>query len=337
MTASLVIELKQVAKSLGFQLAGVAKAEPADHFERYLQWLEAGCAGEMTYLHKNAAAREHPRAVLLEVRSVVMLGITYGGDSPAGTLPKIARYAQTPDYHQVLWEKLNQLGAWLTARIPESTQRGVTDSAPLLERNFAQRAGLGWIGKNSMLIHKQLGSFLMLGALLTSVEFPADVPHTTSHCGTCTACIDHCPTSAIEAPGWLNATKCISYWTIEYRGRIPLETRTHLGEWLFGCDICQDVCPWNRHLETNPVGLTGEPLFQVLDPIELLQMDETTFRKRYRHAAFSRTKWEGILRNAAIFCGNQKLISAKHALEVAANYENVVISEAARWALDQFH
>src|SRR5258708_23729442 len=158
----------------------------------------------------------------------------------------MARYAAGPDYHSVLWEKLDRLLEWLQREVPDCNGRGVVDSAPLLERDFARRAGLGWFGKNTMLISKKHGSFFCLGALLVDIELQPHPSPESSHCGTCTACLDACPTQAFPAPGWLDARRCISYLTIELRGSIPEELRRPMGDWLFGCDVCQEVCPWNR-------------------------------------------------------------------------------------------
>ena len=217
--------------------------------------------------------------------------------------------------------------------------RGVVDTAPLLERDYARLAGLGWFGKNTMLIHKQLGSFFLLGALLTTVELDPDPPHLASHCGTCTACLDACPTAAFPQPGVLDATRCISYHTIELRGPIPEEHRDGLGNWLFGCDICQDVCPWNRKA---PVG--REPALQqatwhaegsnTIDLIHLLEMDEVTFRSHFRQTALWRSKRQGLLRNACLVLGNRGNPDTIPVLQrVRDETDDQVVREAAEWAI----
>ncbi len=217
--------LKQKAHELGFALAGIAPATPADGFARLEEWLERGYAGEMAYLSEKAELRRAPTSVMPDVRSVVMVGMTYAeGGAPNTAEPtgqgRIAKYAQGPDYHDVLWRKLDLLLVWLQGEAPGCRGRSVVDSAPLMERDFARRAGLGWFGKNTMLISKRHGSLFFLGALLVDLELQPDPPHTASHCGTCTACLEACPTQAFTGePGWLDARKCISYLTIELHWR----------------------------------------------------------------------------------------------------------------------
>ena len=236
--------LKLQARALGFDLAGIAPAAPADGFDRLRDWLARGFAGDMAYMQRHAEARRHPNSVLSDVRSVVMLGMNYypgpdDADRVAGA--RIARYACGADYHDVLRERLNQLLAWLQTERPGCVGRGVVDTAPLLERDFARRAGLGWFGKNTMLLNKRLGSYFFLAALLTEVELKPDEPFDNRHCGTCTACLDACPTAAFVGPGMLDSRRCVSYLTIELRGDVSPELRPGVGDWLFGCDICQEV------------------------------------------------------------------------------------------------
>src|SRR5438128_1649694 len=231
--ALLEARLKQRAHELGFELAGIAAATPADGFDRLRAWLDRGYAGEMAYLERHAAARRHPASILADVRSVVMVAMNYR--ARAGNLPsrercgKVARYAQGEDYHDVLRQRLQQLLRWLQQELPDCRGRAVVDTAPLLERDFARRAGLGWFGKNTMLLNKQIGSYCFLGALLVDVELQPDPAHETSHCGTCTACLDACPTQAFIEPGMLDARRCISYLTIELRGFVPPDLRTPMG------------------------------------------------------------------------------------------------------------
>ncbi len=221
--APLEARIKQRALELGFALAGIAPATPADGFAHLADWLARGFAGEMTYMERHGAARRHPAAVLPTVRSVVMVAMNYGSPpsaEPAGLHGRVARYAGGADYHDVLRGKLNELLAWVQTEVPGTQGRGVVDTAPLLERDFARRAGLGWFGKNTMLIHKRLGSYTLLGALLLDRALTADAPFETSHCGTCTRCLDACPTDAFTGPFQLDARRCISYLTIELRGAI---------------------------------------------------------------------------------------------------------------------
>ncbi|MCI0704466.1 MAG: tRNA epoxyqueuosine(34) reductase QueG, partial [Planctomycetia bacterium] len=235
---TLTKRLKFRARELGFSLVGIARATDADGFARFREWLGRGFAGEMDYLHTQGDARQHPRSILESVRSVVMVAMEYSGRTagvsrlvegigshqPADTgrspVGRVAAYAAGPDYHRFLWDRLNSLAAWLEAEMPSCQTEAVADTAPLLERDFARRAGLGWIAKNTMLINPHRGSFFFLGAVLTDLELIVDEPFTGSHCGTCTACLDACPTKAFPEPFVLDATKCISYLTIELRSEI---------------------------------------------------------------------------------------------------------------------
>ena len=332
--AELAGRLRERAGAQGFTLFGIAPAADADGFDRFTAWLDAGHAGEMGYLDNPRERRRHPSSILPTVRSVVMLGFEYGHAAPEpepGNHPRVARYAHGPDYHPFLWDKLNDLATWLETEEPGCRAKGSADTAPLLERDFARRAGLGWFGKNTMLIDKQRGSFFFLAALLTSLELPVSAPHAAGHCGTCTACLDACPTLAFPEPGVLDARKCISYLTIELRGGIPLELREPMGGWLFGCDICQDVCPWNRKEKLG--AFPTNPGLAELDPVELLSLDDGEFRRRFRGTAFLRTKRTGLLRNAAIVLGNTGDATAIPALEMALQDDDDVIREAAEWAV----
>lgn len=335
---TLEADLKAKAHDLGFDLVGVASAVEADGFARLRDWLDRGFAGSMDYMEKRAEARRHPESILPEVRSVIMVGMNYHASQSVSkrAAGNVARYARGEDYHHVLWGRLNALLAWLQQQRPGCTGRGVVDTAPLLERDFARRAGLGWFGKNTMLIDKRLGSWFFLGALLTDLELTPDPPHETSHCGTCTACLDACPTAAFAGPGWLDSRKCISYLTIELREEIPPELRKGVGDWLFGCDVCQEVCPWNRKAPvSHEPAWHGRPDLVSLDPVELLGLDDAAFRERFRGTALMRTKRRGLLRNAAIVLGNTGDVSALPALERVADDPEPVIAEAARWAIGQ--
>src|SRR5262245_28180089 len=306
MGSTLADRLKDRARALDFELVGIAPATGADGFDHFLHWLNRGFAGEMGYMNRQAQARRHPDTVLSSVRSVVMVGLNYRVGQNSNSAPgKIASYALGDDYHDVLRRKLNELLAWIGAEAPGTNGRGVVDTAPLLERDFARRAGLGWFGKNTMLIDKRLGSFFFLGALLLDIELPPDEPFTAQHCGTCTACLDACPTQAFAGPYKLDARRCISYLTIELHGPIPEELRPGVGQWLFGCDVCQDVCPWNRKAPLGrEVGLQPRPDFAAVDPVELVGISDEEFRRRFRGTAIWRTKRQGLVRNAAIVLGN---------------------------------
>lgn len=336
---SIAAELKEFAQEVGFQLAGIAPAVRPDGFSHLEQWLEQGFAGEMEYVQRRKAAYEHPSHVLPAVRSVIMLGMNYRTSDPrppqAGC-GRVSRYAWgNGDYHDLIRDRLQRLANWLHDRQPGCRTRGVVDTAPLLERDFARLAGLGWFGKNSMLINKRLGSWFFLAALLTDVELEPDMPHETAHCGTCTACLDACPTDAFPEPYVLDASRCISYFTIELRDRpIPEEFRDQCGEWLFGCDICNDVCPWNRKAPAS-----SEPGFQPqadLNPVdasELLGLEEHEFRRRFAGTPLERPGRGGLLRNACVVLGNTGDASHCESLLAAAEDDDPLVREAAQWGL----
>jgi epoxyqueuosine reductase len=341
--ASLEDRLKHEARALGFDLVGIATAGPADTFDRLDDWLRRGFAGDMGYMTGHAEARRHPESILPHVKSIVMVGMNYKDGKERGSSPafpagsgRVALYARGLDYHVVLKHRLKQLLGWVQAEIPACRGRGVVDTAPLLERDFARRAGLGWFGKNTMLLNKKLGSYFFLGALLLDIELQPDSPHQTAHCGTCTACLDACPTEAFPSPGALDSRKCISYLTIELRGPVPEPLRTGMGDWLFGCDICQEVCPWNRKAPPgHEPAWRARPDLQALDMVELLGLSEEDFRRRFRGTALTRPERSGLLRNAAIVLGNTGDRSALPALHQAANDADPTVREAARWAVER--
>jgi epoxyqueuosine reductase len=348
--ASLEDRLKERARSLGFELAGIASAGPADSFDRLRAWLERGYAGAMDYMRRHALARKHPASILPSVKSVVMVGMNYSpfvvpasarkeqtrAKARTTNRAQVARYAHGLDYHHVLRKKLKLLLAWVQGEVPGCHGRCVVDTAPLPERDFARRAGLVWFGKNTMLLNKRLGSYFFLGALLLDIDLVPDAVHESSHCGTCTACLDACPTQAFPASGQLDSRLCISYLTIELKGQIAPELRPLMGGWLFGCDVCQEVCPWNRKAP-----ISEEPAWQVrpdldaIDLIELLGLSEEEFRRRFRGTAFMRTGRSGLLRNAAIVLGNRGDKGALPALRQALEDHDPVVRDAAQWAIDQ--
>lgn len=339
-TMSLTTDLKLQAQSVGFNLVGVAPAVSPKGFAHLGDWLKQGFAGEMSYIERRHDAYEHPSHVLASVRSVVMLGMNYRSADPPQALKsgqgRVSRYAWGEgDYHDLLRERLRLLADWLHEAHSGCRTRGVVDTAPLLERDFARLAGLGWFGKNTMLINKRLGSWLFLAALLTDVELEPDTPHETAHCGTCTACLDACPTDAFPEPYVLDATKCISYFTIELRDQpIPEEHRQDCGEWLFGCDICNDVCPWN-----SKAPVSNEPVFQPrpdlnpTDAADLLTLTEQEFNNRFAETPLARPGRSGLLRNACIVLGNTGDAAHLPALESALSDADSLVRDAAEWAL----
>ncbi|WP_152051359.1 tRNA epoxyqueuosine(34) reductase QueG [Tautonia marina] len=333
-------EVKRLASDLRFDLVGIAPAVSPPGYGSFLDWLAGGNAAEMTYMQTHAAARQHPESVLEGVRSVVMVALSYnpGEPDPSATprTGKVARYARGRDYHKVLWKRLGRLKEQIDAAFPQSRSRAVADTAPLLERDFARLSGLGWIAKNTMLINRQLGSYTVLGALLTDLELEPDAPHESTHCGTCTRCLDACPTDALTTPGRLDARKCISYWTIEHRGPLPDTAADQLHGWLFGCDICQEVCPWNRKAPPGTAPeLTADPRRVAVDLVELLRSDDTTIASLIQGSAMTRTKRIGLLRNAASLLAARAIADPDvlDALAFRQNDPDPVVREACKKAL----
>jgi epoxyqueuosine reductase len=332
--------IKTQAKRLGFDLCGICPAVAVPGVDWLNAWLAAGYAGEMHYLPDRKEAAADPRCVLDGARSIVMLAMNYRTAKPLPVNPgqgRVSRYAWGRDYHDLIRERLAKLADWVRAVVPATGVRGVVDTAPLLEREFAQLAGLGWIGKNTLLLNKQMGSWFFLAALLTDLELEYDAPHEMDHCGTCRACLDACPTQAFVDAYVLDARRCISYLTIELRQPIPLELRAGTGDWVFGCDVCQDVCPWNhRAPQTNETDFKPATGMNPLELAELFAIDEETFRQRFRHSPLWRSKRRGLLRNAAIVLGNRPSIQALPALVRGVNDNEPLVRGACAWALGQY-
>jgi len=346
---AVVTELRGEALRLGFSRSGIASATVPPHHGAFQDWLAAGLAGVTArWLERHEPLRADAAALLPGVRSVIMLAMDHatthpgGDDRDAGDASgqgrgRIARYAWGDDYHALLRVRGNHLATWLERRVPGSRTRAVVDSAPLAERDFAWLAGLGWFGKNTMLIDPRAGSYFLLTAVLTDVPLPADVAIATDHCGTCTACLDACPTGALPAPRVLDATRCISALSIEHHGPVPAPLRPGLGDWLFGCDICQEVCPWNRHAPGSQ-----EPAFQPragetsLDAVEILALDEAAFRRRFHGSPILRAKRRGLARSAALVLGNRPMPRALPALARALADPEPVVRGAAAWALGRW-
>lgn len=330
--------VKSTAQSIGFDLVGIAPAVSPPGFAQLQDWLRAGFAGEMNYLPRREAAYEHPRHVSATVRSVIVLGMNYRTEEarePGPNEGRVARYAWgTADYHDLLRVRLKLLADFLHQRQPGCTTRGAVDTAPLLERDFARLAGLGWFGKNTMLINKHAGSWLLLAALLTDVDLETDSLHATSHCGTCTRCLEICPTDAFVEPCVLDARKCISYLTIELKGPIPAELREGVGEWLFGCDLCQDVCPWNRKAPiSGETAFQPQPDLNPADCVAILRMTHDEFQRRFGKSPLGRPGFEGLRRNAAVVLGNRGDAAAVPALVDALQDASPTIRGAAAWSL----
>jgi epoxyqueuosine reductase len=241
--------IKPQAYALGFDLVGITALGEASTHDYFESWVRAGYAGEMHYLERGAEKRRDTRKPFHGVQSAIVVGLAYGGHLPKGP---VARYARSDDYHDVMLDKLNELHRSVEAEVGNQVHgKAYVDTGPILERDLARKAGLGWFGKNTMLVNQQMGSFFFIGALLLDMDLAADAPFEADRCGTCTRCIDACPTGALESERLLNATTCISYLTIEHRGPIPEQLRAPIGELVYGCDICQDVCPWNVSFARN--------------------------------------------------------------------------------------
>lgn len=301
--------LKAHALSLGFDLVGICGVQEPPHHGEYQGWIAQGSHGTMSYLKDHIPLKQDPRSLLPSARSVIVVGLNYNQPNPHRPgYPRIARYALGRDYHKVLRGKLKRLQTWLETQYPDSEHRACVDSAPIMERDFAQLAGLGWFGKNTMLINSQRGSWFFLGVLLTSVEFDPDTP-AIGGCGTCRACIDACPTGAIvhQDGRWqVDAKRCISYLTIEHKGEIEPELAEGIGEWTFGCDVCQEVCPFNQDRESQPLraGPTKTPDFLAKrnwpSLRELVVLNEEDWDHLTQGSPVRRTGLKGIQRNALI-------------------------------------
>lgn len=292
--------IKQEAKRLGFLACGIAKAEfLSEEAPRLEKWLQQGFHGEMQYMENHFDKRLDPRLLVDDAKSVISLAYNYYPEQQQNNDSyKISKYTYGEDYHHVIKEKLRELLANIQQEIGEVSGRCFVDSAPILERAWAEKVGLGWNGKHSLLIQKQQGSFFFLAELIVDLELEYDHPTTTNHCGTCTKCIDACPTAAILPNNTVDASKCISYFTIELKENIPSDYKNQLDDWMFGCDICQDVCPWNRFSKAH-----HEPLFYPKAAIlqftkrDWEEITEDTFQKVFKKSAVKRIKFSGLQRN----------------------------------------
>src|SRR5687768_2839314 len=307
---ALAAEVKRRAREFGFDLVGIAPAGPSRHRDYLRSWLDAGQAGSMGWMAARFEERTDPAAYLPGTASVICVAINYYADLEPVTDERrphhgrVARYALGEDYHDVLKSRLHALADWLREAVPDARTRACVDTAPVMEKELAARAGVGWVGKNSCLIHPHAGSWLLLGEILTTVPLPADEP-ATDHCGTCTRCIDACPTAAITPPYQLDARRCISYLTIEHRDEIPTELQPQIGDWLYGCDVCQDVCPHNSKAVPS-TDRAMQPRFPTggLDVREVLGWTDEDYRAKLKDSAMRRVKLPMLKRNAGIVAAN---------------------------------
>jgi epoxyqueuosine reductase len=300
-SAPLTTALKDEALRLGFDLVGATPAVASPDFVHLQQWLAEGYAGQMHQFADRLDAYRHPASILEGAKSVLMLAVNYRSVEPAEAGPgqvRVARYAWGADYHEVIRLRLRGLADFHRRLVPTAEVRGVVDTAPLFERRFGQMAGLGSIGKNTALINPRLGSWFFLAALLTTERLAYDEPATADCCGTCRACLDACPTGALVEPRLLDARKCISYLTVEMRGPISKDQHDSCGNRIFGCDACQEACPWNHRTPlTREAAFYPGPNMNPVETSELLTLDEEGFRRRFRHTPLWRAKRQGILRN----------------------------------------
>jgi epoxyqueuosine reductase len=331
--------IKNKARQLGFFLAGVTTPEPPPHYSTFENWLAQGHHGTMNYLaaERSRARRANPREILPECKSILVLATPYSHPSREegiGDRGQVAAYALGEDYHDVLPARMKELVQFIEAQVGRPvTNRCYTDTGPLLERDLAQRAGIGWIGKNTCLIHPKHGSYFLLSEILLDLALEPDPPFVTDHCGTCTRCLEACPTACILPNRTIDASRCISYLTIELKDDIPAELRDKMGGWVFGCDVCQNVCPWNRFAGE------GDPAFGKENPLRPLT-DELTisareFNQRFRHSPVKRAKRRGYLRNVTVALGNTADMYALPVLQNALNDEEPMVREHAKWAIGE--
>ncbi len=344
-SSELTRAIKEEAHRLGFHLVGITTPDPPSHLDTYERWLDADNHGDMAWMASERARqrRADPRLILPECRSILVLGIRHssslpqnsGGDGRAG---RIASYAWGDDYHNVLPDRLRALVSFIEEKVGEAIpNRWYTDTGPILERELAQRAGLGWIGKNTNLINPKIGSYFLLAEVFLGIELLPDNPFIPDHCGSCTRCIDACPTECILPNRTIDANRCISYLTIEQKGFIPGELRSKMGDWIFGCDICQQVCPWNLRFSHTKGDAAFNPRSGLVQSIlkDELSLSPEAFNRKFKGNPIKRTKRRGYLRNIAIALGNLKNPDAVPALADALKDFEPLIRGHAAWALGQ--
>jgi epoxyqueuosine reductase len=334
-----------LTRELGFDLCRFAKADAPEHAAEFRDWLDRGDAGEMNYLARNSARRCDPRQILPDVKTVIVLALNYfqgresaaAGVSPAkgatATTGRIARYAWGNDYHESIEKKLAVIDQFL--RECGGSQKCYVDTGPMLERDHAASAGIGWHGKSTMLLNRELGTWFFLAEILTTLEFAPDTAQ-KNYCGRCTRCIDACPTGAITAPHQVDARRCISYLTIELKGSIPTELRPLIGDRIYGCDDCLDACPWNRFAKVS-----RETAFAMRSEVaamklrDYLSLNDDKFRRLFRNSPIKRTKRRGLLRNVCVALGNVGTADDLPALERATADLEPLIADHAHWAIAQ--
>ncbi|HXT00724.1 MAG TPA: tRNA epoxyqueuosine(34) reductase QueG [Elusimicrobiota bacterium] len=325
--------MKSLARELGADLAGIAAAAPAADGPAYDAWVAAGMHGGMDYMARNAGSRRDIRAWMPDAKSVLMCGFSYGDPGfKSASKPghgRLARYAVRPDYHGLLRDRMGALRDWLAAAVPGVHAVPFCDMSPILERSYARAAGLGWQGKNAMMISAGLGSYFLLAGLAIDRELPSDAPE-ADHCGTCRLCLDACPTDAFPRERVLDASKCIAYFTIEHKGPIPEGFRAGVGDWVYGCDVCQEVCPWNRF--EAPARALPPPRIAAEQPLEDLAA-APDLRSRFKGLPAARAMRRKMTRNALLAMGNSGDPRHRPTLERFAAGPDETLAEQARWSL----
>lgn len=340
MSSDLKQAIQAKAHELGFTLTGVTTPDPPPHFDTFQKWLAQGHHGTMGYLasDRSLARRADPKQILPECKSILVLATAYPSPSGRGQGEgelRIASYARGGDYHDVLPARMKELIQFIEEQVGGPVKnRWYTDTGPILERDLAQRAGIGWIGKNTCLINPKQGSYFLLSEIFLDLDLEPDPPIVTDHCGTCTRCITACPTDCILPNRTLDATRCISYLTIELKDDIPTELRDKMGEWVFGCDICQMVCPWNRFAPDGDSAFDDG--FPPPSP-EDLTLTPQAFNQRFKRTPVQRAKRRGYLRNLAVALGNSGSMHVLPVLQNALNDDEPLVREHAKWAIKQIN
>jgi Uncharacterized Fe-S protein len=334
---TLEAQIKARAHALGFDLVGITRLGEAESSPRFDEWIARGFAGEMEYLERGAEKRKDTRRPFAPATTAIVVGLDYGGRATPGP---VARYARGADYHDIMVERLDELHRAIEADLGRPVSgKSYVDTGPILERDLARKAGLGWFGKNTNLINPGIGSFFFIGSLVLDLDLEPDAPFEFDRCGTCRKCIEACPTDAILDDRVIDATKCIAYLTIELKSAIPTELREPIGDKLYGCDICQEVCPWNVSFasELRDSALAPRPVAANKSArelaLEILAMDDAGFREQLRGSPMKRARLRGLKRNAAVVLGNTGNANDFEPLSAAASDADPLVREHAEWAL----
>lgn len=342
--SNLTQQIKEKAKSLGFQQLGITDTDLSDHVEAYQDWLDHGYHADLDYMAKHGSKRWTAEELTPGTLRVISVRMDYMSEAepPLDLLNQseqayVSRYSLGRDYHKLIRSRLKKLIHFIQETAQQHQFRAFVDSAPVLERAFAEKAGLGWFGKNTMIINKKAGSWFFLGEIFTDLPLPIDAPHGSEHCGSCTACLDICPTQAFKGPHILDSRRCISYLTIELKGSIPVELRSKMGNRIFGCDDCQLICPWNKFSKpTQEEDFSPRHHLNDSSLIDLFSWDEDTFLSKTEGSAIRRAGHESWLRNIAVALGNADTSEAViSALKARLHHTSPIVQEHVQWALNQ--